>query len=45
MKKAEFVQVSSSPTTDFSMKNAKNDAGNNEVGGTVNALEANGASV
>ena len=41
MKKAEFVQVSSSPTTDFSMKNAKSDAGKNEVGGRVNALGAN----
>jgi hypothetical protein len=41
MKKAEFVRVSCSPQTDFSMKNAKSDAGNNEVGGRVNALEAN----
>jgi hypothetical protein len=41
MKKAEFIRVSSSAKSNSSTGNVKSDAGNNEVGRRVNALEAN----
>ena len=40
MKKAEFVRVSSSANRSPLRRPEKSDAGNNEVGGGVNALEA-----
>jgi hypothetical protein len=42
MKKPEFVRVSSSAKANSSTGDVKSGAGNNEVGGWVNALEANG---